>query len=252
MVKLIYFIVFLLCASRIYSQNALDFKMTDSNGNKWHLFKLLDEGNTVLLDFFYADCVPCQSLTPQIADIFQDYGNGMQNLKVLGISDRDPDSKIMQFDSTYGSNYPSCGIEGNGDSITQAYASWFTFIGWPVYAVVCPNKHISWNLDRALNGLPEIRNTIDSCLLFNSLQDVSNSNDGIKLVRNNGEITIANTGNISFEVEIFDMYGQHIHSINEIHESGTYSISNMLSTNSMYILVFRAGTTEKSYKIIVN
>lgn len=154
-------IILLFYTLAAYSQSAPNFTMTDTDGNSWNLYGELGAGKTVVLDFFFVDCVPCQGWTPQVAQMNTDYA-GSNSLLVLGISDRDDDASIEQFEQTLGVNYPSGGIDGGGDSITDLYSSWFPFFSWPTYAVICSDTTITWNIPPS-QGLTEIRAAIDSC-----------------------------------------------------------------------------------------
>lgn len=145
-----------------FAQAPLDFTMYDQDSVSWNLYDELGKGNTVLLDFFFAACVPCQTLTPQIQQLYLDYGAGTQNLIVLGISDRDNNAALAAFDTTYGGTYPTCGIEGNGDSITDEYRNWFPFSAWPRYAVICKDTSIFWQVTPD-SGMVTMRKMIDSC-----------------------------------------------------------------------------------------
>jgi len=139
-----------------------DFTLYDQDSVAWNLYNELGKGNTVLLDFFFASCVPCQTYTPEIETIFQDYGSGTGDLVVLGISDRDNNAALAVFDSTYGVTYPTGGTQGNGNTITNLYMLWFPFFSWPNYAVVCADTSIFWGVTPSV-GMAEIRNKIDTC-----------------------------------------------------------------------------------------
>ena len=148
--------------NKIFSQQALNFTMVDTKGKKWNLFDELAKGNKVVLDFFFADCTPCQKLTPAMVKLYEQYKTSSDSVLVLGISDRDMNSKLDKFESDFGVTYPSCGVQGGGDTITDLYKNYFSFPSWPMYAVICPNKEITWNVERDLS-LSKVYSTIDSC-----------------------------------------------------------------------------------------
>ena len=137
----------LLCmSSAVRTQIAPDFSFTDTEGKTHNLYEKLRAGDTVVLDFFFADCKPCQKLTPQLVKLNTKWMSDTNKIIVWGISDRDNDSRLKEFDSTYSLNYSSVGREGGGDTVTALYSSWFTFFGWPTYAVICPGREIHWNI----------------------------------------------------------------------------------------------------------
>jgi len=245
----VHILLCLFISTTALSQKAVDFVMKDTDGNQWHLFEELDKGKTVLLDFFYADCVPCQTLTPQIVQIYNDYGNDTGQVLVLGISDRDNDTRLDSFGSDFGVNYPSGGIDGNGDSITLAYNSWFSFIGWPTYAVVCPNRDMSWDLDKSQGGLPEIRSAIDTCVLYNSAEERNVSNPFIfKIIRN--QIEIYSNSAEMLSIQIFDVNGLLLSDI-EININSNPFVHDLRELNNgLYIIRVRSKTTIQTYKFI--
>lgn len=155
-----------------HSQQSPDFTFSGTDGKTRNLYTLLDSGNIVVLDFFFADCTPCQKLTPAMSRLNSDYQDSNQSIFIIGISDRDEDSTLHRFDSTYGVNYISCGVQGGGDTITQLYKSWFNFTGWPTYAVICNPSSIAWDLKRE-ESFTEVRQQVSDCQTTNSLVSIS-------------------------------------------------------------------------------
>ncbi|PCH97571.1 MAG: hypothetical protein COB85_02575, partial [Bacteroidetes bacterium] len=142
-----------------------------TEGVSWNLYSLLGNGKTVLLDFFFAACVPCQTYTPEIEQLYQDYGSGSSDLIVLGISDRDDDAVLDSFAIQYNVTYPSGGKQGNGNLITSNYMSWFSFPGWPQYGVVCSDTTIFWGLTASI-GMAALRSKIDTCSIITSTSNL--------------------------------------------------------------------------------
>ena len=65
-------ILFSLIVNIVYGQEARDFTITDTKGESWNLYNELAKGRTVVLDFFFADCTPCQKLTPALARLLNE------------------------------------------------------------------------------------------------------------------------------------------------------------------------------------
>ena len=188
---------------------ALDFSMTDTKGDEYRLFDLLDSGKTVILDFFFVDCTPCRTFTPTIEAYYQDYGGANGEVMVLGISDRDMNDYIEQFEEETGATYPSAGIEGGGDEITLQYMSAFPFVGWPTYAIVCPNGYMSWEMSK-FNDLEEFPDTIAACSIRpNSVSEFGFSERSLLVYPNpsSGEIRISSKFK-NVEMELLDITGQ--------------------------------------------
>lgn len=117
----------LLLSPMLYSQcpleEAIDFKTVNINGDSIHLFELLEtENKYVLIDFFYADCAPCQNSAPFINEAYEYFGCGDFDVEFISISERDSDSICHIFDETYGVHFSTIsGIEGGGSQIANQY-----------------------------------------------------------------------------------------------------------------------------------
>jgi peroxiredoxin len=146
----------LLSSTLIIAQDAPDFTFTDTEGNTHSLYETLDEGKVVLLDFFFVDCPPCIDLVPEIESIIEDFEG--TTLEVWAMSDRDSDAYISSsiFASTHGHHFVG-GSDGGGDAAVSTFASAFTFMGFPTYAIVCSDKSITWDVWPVSAGADEIR-----------------------------------------------------------------------------------------------
>jgi thiol-disulfide isomerase/thioredoxin len=252
MKKWLLFFLWLFCFYRGFSQTAPDFTFTDTDSNVWNLYTELDKGKTVLLDFFYVNCVPCQTLTPEIVQVNNDYGAGNERLLVFGISDRDNNQSIKQFDSNLGVNYPSCGNEGGGDTITSLYMSWFSFIGWPTYAVVCPDKSIVWNLPKS-EGLPEIRAAIDNCHDLTSNKSV-NYHSGFLIypIPANEELYLKTEIKGFAEIRLYNsVSGKEVFFKKQELSAESISIPLTELNSGMYILMVKTANEQFVFKIPV-
>lgn len=129
--KLLRYLITLFCIVNYglytYSQcnltEAVDFETTDIHGDTIQLFDILENKRQfVLIDFFYADCEPCQRISPILNEAFEYFGCGDFDVQFISISDRDSNFICHQFDQDYGVNFTTIsGIEGKGDSIADLY-----------------------------------------------------------------------------------------------------------------------------------
>lgn len=192
------------------AQSAVDFSFTDLNGVGHNLFQELDKGNTIVLDFFFVDCKPCQKLTPGMVNMYNEYVSQSKKIIVFGISDRDGNSKLSVFEDDFNVSYSSCGVDGGGDSITDLYKARFNFQGWPTYAVICPNREVYWNLERDSSFL-ELRDAIDSCAQRVDM-DVKREELSFEIYPNPAHDVISiNVPNAPyFEVNIFSLEGKEL------------------------------------------
>lgn len=188
----------LLLGGVLFAQDAPNFSITDTDGMEWNLHEQLGLGKTVVLDFFFADCVPCQSQSPEVSDMYQDYLASSTDVLVLGISNRDADAEVEQFDQTYGITYPTAGEEGGGDTVTTLYQSWFPFFGWPSYGVVCPDTSITWGILPSVPDVPELRSAVDECLGISSVDDQPLASEFISMSENRIHVISDQVSSIRF------------------------------------------------------
>jgi len=118
---------------------AVDFQTVDCHGNPFHLFDILDGGQYVLIDFFYANCGPCQLATPKIAQAYELLGCNQHDIFFVEISDRDSDAACINWANTYGIEYPTISNQsGSGGNICNTYG----IPAFPTVILIAPNKSI--------------------------------------------------------------------------------------------------------------
>ncbi|MCF8459688.1 MAG: peroxiredoxin family protein [Flavobacteriales bacterium] len=191
----------------VCAQTAPDFTITDTDGNEWNLYEQVALGKTVVLDFFYVNCVPCQGQSPELSIMYQDYLSVGSEVLVLGISNRDSDFDVEQFDITYNITYPTAGEEGGGDTVTTLYQSWFQFFGWPSYGIVCPDSSINWGIFPSVPNVPELRGAVDECLGTSSVGEEIRMSDYLTLESNQVHIRSENVKTI----RLVDVAGRELY-----------------------------------------
>ena len=118
---------------------AVDFTVTDTDGNTHVLFDYLDDGKYVLIDFFYTTCGPCQITAPKVSEAYTYFGCNTGDLVVLGIDYGDTDAEVIQFEQTFGVIYPSSsGEEGGGTPVCTAYG----ITAYPTVILIAPDRSI--------------------------------------------------------------------------------------------------------------
>ena len=122
---------------------APDFTATDINGEVWNLYDLLDEGNTVILDFSATWCGPCwnYALGGTLEDMYSTFGpEGTEDLYVfyLESDDSTTDADLNGTGTaTTGdwvsiTNFP---IIDNASNIFDSYSNTY----YPTIYTVCPD-----------------------------------------------------------------------------------------------------------------
>jgi thiol-disulfide isomerase/thioredoxin len=120
---------------------AVDFTITDLEGNSHNLFDYLDSGQYVCIDFFAYWCGPCQATAPEFNNVYHQYGCNDGDVTFLSIELEGTDAIVHDFEVAYAGDYPppaASGAEGGGGAVLSAYG-----IGaFPTYILISPDHSI--------------------------------------------------------------------------------------------------------------
>ena len=123
---------------------APNFTVTDTEGETHTLYEYLDSGKTVVLDFFFTTCGPCQFYSPQVNLAYEKYGCNTANVFFLSIDYHDTNAEVIAYDQQYNIEYPSIsGLNGGGDNVVSLYGV-FSF---PTFYVIDGSKTIVEQID---------------------------------------------------------------------------------------------------------
>ena len=117
---------------------ARDFTVTDIHGTEVHLFDILDNGQAVLIDFFFTTCGPCQQSTPNIVQSYYSMGCNMHDVFYIEIANGDTDAACLNWVNNYGVEYPTISGVGGGTSICSQYG----ITAFPTVILIMPNHQI--------------------------------------------------------------------------------------------------------------
>lgn len=132
---------------------APDFTVTDINGNSHRLYDYLDQGKSVVIDFFAAHCPTCWSYHNQhhLKTLYEKYGPAgtlTQELTVLAIeldTDNGDNQALYGIGSgtagnwVNGTPYPIINPEGAlFTQIVDAYKAYY----YPLIYLICPDKTV--------------------------------------------------------------------------------------------------------------
>lgn len=152
------FFVFIVITSQAQTplDTAPDFSVKDLESNTHHLYDYLDAGKYVVLDFFTTGCQSCQIFAPTFSASYEYFGCNFSNVIFLGINYGADNIDLIQFNSQFGSIYPSAsGLSGGGNQVVQA----FEVISFPSIVLIAPDRTIL-NNQMWPSSLDELNNTI--------------------------------------------------------------------------------------------
>lgn len=146
-----------------YAQSPPDFTFTDIHGTEHRLSTTLAAGKTVILDFFKTDCEPCLYWIPATNELYNNWGSGNADVELWAFSGEDDNTGLQALASDSGISFTLCGIEGGAATIVEMYAEYFSFTGYPTYAVICPEGEMEWDIWPLTAGIPEINDKVAAC-----------------------------------------------------------------------------------------
>lgn len=121
---------------------AVDFTVTDTDGNTHNLFNILSTGKYVCIDFFFTTCGPCQSTCPYFKQTFTNYGCNTQDVFFISIDNGDTDAQVDAYETAYlggSAGFPAVsGNEGGGNAVVTAYG----ISAFPTYILIAPSHTI--------------------------------------------------------------------------------------------------------------
>lgn len=138
MKKLLY-IVLAFLPTFLNAQLAPNLIVTDINGESHELYSYLNQGKSVLLDFFMVNCTPCEEGSEYMDNLWNDYGpEGTDQLQILSIEVYDNSD---EFVSEAVENWNILNPVINLNSIPFAFLPFIT--EYPMYIMICPDRNMT-------------------------------------------------------------------------------------------------------------
>jgi thiol-disulfide isomerase/thioredoxin len=213
------------------SQQAPDFTLIDVKGETYNLYQQLNQGKTVVLDFFGVQCGTCQTDIAYLENIYQTYGGENGNLVIWGIESLGfNNTELDAFVTAAGGTYPRFGLGGNTD-LLQLYQ--VTAI--PGYYVICPNGFVK---PVSIESIP---NYVDACAAMLGSSQTTPRTDRLSSLSFNQNILNINfesakSGELQFE--LYDVLGNKVTSkrIESTTGQSTLSIHTLDLRRGFYIV----------------
>ena len=140
-----------LSVSLAFSQTVHDFTVVDTDGNTHELYAdYLDQGKTVVIDFFWVNCILCFNLGPHMETLYQDWGAGEYDVQFMGLTIMagDDDMDVYGFDTGAGITYPSISADGGAIEAGAPFLDddYGFFEGTPGIAVIAPDGTVTFDI----------------------------------------------------------------------------------------------------------
>lgn len=118
---------------------AIDFTVTDIEGNEHHLFEYLDSGKYVYIQFFMINCPACVNSIPNVNNVYSSFGCNEFDLIVIAISQENTND-LVGFINEHEIIFPVVGNAGGGGPVLAAY----NISAVPTYALIKPDHSITY------------------------------------------------------------------------------------------------------------
>ena len=180
-----------------------NFTLVDTQGNTYNLYEELEQGKSIVLDFFSLQCGTCQTGIAYMENIWQTDGANGDNVWVWAIESLGGSNvDIEDFIYSNGGSFPGFNLLEN-----DTLSSFFNITYTPIYFIICPDKTIkSAPVESAFNY-------VESCQTTNSILDNYNQyNNEIISIRTESEIIIDFnlSSNSTVIFEVYDLLGNKI------------------------------------------
>ena len=165
MIKHLTIILLLAVSANLSGQSARDFTITDYNNNIHELFAdYLDQDVVVLLKIMFVDCPPCNSIAPDVEDLYQEYGGaGNGDVEFIELSNKSWDSNqdVKGYAQKHGITFIGAGNDGGSVTAANKYTdgTYGPFYGTPTFIVIAPDKTVHYRVP-----FNQIKPTIDEIL----------------------------------------------------------------------------------------
>jgi len=135
------------------AQKAPDFTITDFDNKTHTLYEdYLDKGKVVMIKIMFASCPPCNSSAPRIQDLYEEFGEGTEDVQFFALSNKswDSNSGIEAFADKHSLTFPGAGKDGGALTAVAPYTSGMfgSFFGTPTYVVIDPKGNVNFKVPR--------------------------------------------------------------------------------------------------------
>jgi thiol-disulfide isomerase/thioredoxin len=226
----------------INAQEIKDFTMTSTDGVTYNLFDELNDGKTIVLDFFSTTCGSCQTSIPPLENAWNEYfQNGAYGYVWSIEAAYRPDSAINAFMDQYGGTFPAFSIINDDSVVNDTFGYYVPYT--PYFYIICPNFKIhNFSID-------ELDRFIANCGVQVGLEDQIWKYTKVYAYNNHIKYIDLPSSYISHRVEMYDITGKKILEKNVFDTSGEIRIAENL--NGIFLVKISNQTNEFSTKILI-
>ncbi|WGF92558.1 T9SS type A sorting domain-containing protein [Aequorivita marisscotiae] len=231
-----------------------DFTVTDIDGVEHNLYSITAQGKYVWLDFFFADCVPCQQTAPIFNEFFDKYGCNEGLVFCLSINNGyDDDDRVRLYEQQHGGPFnhaPAVSNEGGGPDVDAN----FGVSAYPTYCLIGPDNTLVVRDIWPLSGVETFEATFPAgfepavmeCTLGITESEVFNFE--VYPTISNGNISINLPSRLDSSVAVFNTLGQQVFANNYTDKNISL---NLKLAPGVYLVKVTADASTVTKRIII-
>jgi len=249
MLRQIIALILLLVSPLAFSQVLADYELEDLDGNKHQVFDILEEGKPIVFYFFFVSCANCNSVTPALANLYDNFGGTEGCVEVLALNvSNDTHSQIQEYAADKNASFPFFSQDENPFilSFLSSFSEGST-IGTPAVLMFAPDHSLiySGNGINVLSEGPMSSLVTDNTELSCTAAGLADEDFQFSIFPNpidNGvalNLTVENTG--TYDLDIVDAQGKKYFSQSQVLEhSNTINLPYM--NPGLYFLTLTTAT----------
>lgn len=232
-----------------------DFTVTDIDGNEYNLYSITALGKYVWLDFFFADCVPCQNTAPIFNEFFDKYGCNEGQVFCLSINNGyDDNERVRQYEEDHGGPFhhaPAVSNEGGGEAVDIN----FGINAYPTYCLIGPDNTLLVKDIWPLSGIETFEATFPTgfepepaqCTILGISNNTAFEFNVYPTV-SKGNLNISMPDSADASVVIFNTLGQQVYGKNFSEKEITL---NLNVAPGVYLVKINANNSSATQRIVI-
>ena len=199
-----------------------DFTMTATDGTTYNLYEQLDQGKTIVLDFFSTTCGTCQTSVPALENAWNEHlQNGTYGYIWSIETSYRPDTAIDAFFNEYGGSFPAFSIINDDSVVNDTFGYYVPYT--PYFYIICPSyKMHQFTID-------EIDSFLAECGVTVGLEDKIWEHTKIYTYNNHLKYIDLPYEFRKHNIQVLDITGKQILNKNVFESSGEIKLPDNLS-----------------------
>lgn len=154
--KFLIVLLFFIINSSVYAQltEAVDFTVVDTKNDTFQLFKLLDSGYFVLMDFGTLWCGACRLSVPALKNYWKKYHSNKGCFYVISffIDQRETTGNVKGFMAHDTITYPVCAMDSNYYQLDDIWWHYTANQSIPAFVLISPDRTIPYMRFGSITG----------------------------------------------------------------------------------------------------